>query len=137
MENFERFRTQHTIVLTTLKRDGTAVATPVSIALGDDPTKAYFRTWMTAGKAKRIRNNNRVTVAPSTFRGKVTGSTTHAEARLLHGLEDGEARRLLGRKYPIMHGILVPLGHKLQRVVTCHYTLTAVNEPTGEAPGQD
>jgi len=36
MDTFERFRDQHTVVLTTFRRDGTAVPTPVSLAVGDD-----------------------------------------------------------------------------------------------------
>jgi uncharacterized protein len=120
---FERFRNQHTVVLTTCKRDGTSVPTPVSIAVDPDPTKGYVRTWSTAGKAKRIAHNPRVTVAPSTFRGRSTGAEVAAVARLLSGAEGDHARRLLRRKHPIMHGVLVPLGHRLRRYVTQHYEL--------------
>ena len=123
METFERFRDQHTVVLTTFKRDGTSVATPVSIAVDADPTKAYVRTWSTAGKAKRIVHNPRATVAPSTFRGRITGAESAAIARLLSGAESVHARRLLRRKHPIMHGVLVPFGHRMRRYETQHYEL--------------
>ena len=129
MDTFERFRDQHTVVLTTFRRDGTGVPTPVSLAVGDDPTTGFMRTWSTAGKAKRMLNNARVTVAPSTFRGKVTGAETVAEARLLSGVEDARARRLLRRKHPILHGVLVPLGHRIQRNRTQHYELRPVDDP--------
>lgn len=128
MDDFERFRGQHTVVLTTFRRDGTAVPTPVSLAVGDDPTTVYIRTWSTSGKAKRMRNNDRVVVAPSTFRGKVTGPPTPAEARLLSGAEDEHARHLLRRKHPILHGVLVPLGHRIQRNRTQHYELRSVDD---------
>jgi hypothetical protein len=128
MDNFERFRDQHTVVLTTFKRDGTAVPTPVSLAVADDPTTGYLRTWSTSGKAKRMRNNDRVVVAPSTFRGKVTGPATPAEARLLGGAEDDHARQLLRRKHPILHGVLVPLGHRIQRNRTQHYELRPIDD---------
>jgi PPOX class probable F420-dependent enzyme len=124
METFEPLRNQRTIVITTFRRDGTGVPTPVSIAVDDDPSRAYVRSWTTAGKAKRIRNNSRVTLAASTFRGKVTGPTIGADARLLEGSEDDAAGRWLRRKYPILHGLLVPLVHKLRHHTTCHYALT-------------
>jgi hypothetical protein len=97
------------------------VPTPVSIAVDPDPTKGYVRTWSTAGKAKRIGHNPRVTVAPSTFRGRITGVEVEAVARLLSGPESDHARLLLRRKHPIMHGVLVPLGHRLRRYETQHY----------------
>jgi PPOX class probable F420-dependent enzyme len=123
VETFERFRNQHTVVLTTFRRDGTSVPTPVSIAVDADPTKGYVRTWSTAGKVGRIRHNPRVTVAPSTFRGRITGAAVAAVARLLSGAEGDHARRLLRRKHPLMHGVLVPLGHRLRRYETQHYEL--------------
>jgi uncharacterized protein len=123
METFERFRHQHTVVLTTFKRDGTPVPTPLSMAVNTDPTKGYVRTWSTSGKAKRIRHNARVTVAPSTFRGRITGPAVEATARLLSDADGDHARRLLRRKHPIMHGLLVPFGHRLRRLETQHYEL--------------
>jgi uncharacterized protein len=42
-----------TIQLVTYKRDGTAVATPVSVAVAGD--RAFFRTYDQAGKARRLR----------------------------------------------------------------------------------
>jgi len=61
-----------TVLLTTFKRDGTAVGTPVSIAL--DGERAYFRTWDKAWKAKRIANNPQVEVAPAPFGASRRGS---------------------------------------------------------------
>ena len=127
METFEHLRDQYTVVLTTFKRDGTAVPTPVSIAVDSDSTKGYVRTWSTAGKAKRIRHNPRVTVAPSTFRGRIIGAEVAAVARLLSGAEGDHARRLLRRKHPIMHRLLVPLGHRLRRYETQHFELRPAN----------
>ena len=47
-----------TILLTTYKRDGTPVPTPVSIAFDGD--RAFFRSYDQAWKTKRLRNNARV-----------------------------------------------------------------------------
>jgi PPOX class probable F420-dependent enzyme len=56
-----------TILLTTYKRDGAPVATPVSIAFDGD--RAFFRSSDEAWKTKRLRNNPSVDVAPATLRG--------------------------------------------------------------------
>ena len=50
----DTLRQTKTILLTTYKRSGDPVATPVSIAFADD--RAFFRTYDKAGKAKRLRN---------------------------------------------------------------------------------
>jgi len=58
----EPFVRQRAVLLTTYRRDGRPVGTPVSIAVDED--RAFFRTWDTTGKFKRIRNNPEVEVAP-------------------------------------------------------------------------
>jgi PPOX class probable F420-dependent enzyme len=112
---------QHTIVLTTYRRDGTPVDTPVSIAI--DGQRAFVRTWDTTGKMKRIRNNTDVAIAPSTFFGRVTGPAIGARARVLNDSEAVVAWRALARKYPLLHGIFVPLIHRLRRNKTIHLEL--------------
>ena len=108
--------------MTTYKRDGTAVPTPVTIAVDGD--RAYVRTWDSAWKAKRMRNNPAVLVAPSTVRGRPTGPSIAARSRLLDGEEATRAGRALARRQPILQGVLVPLYHKLMRYRTLHYELT-------------
>jgi uncharacterized protein len=111
-----------TALLTTYKRDGTPVATPVTVAVVDD--RAYFRTWDTSWKAKRLRRNPEVEVAPSTARGEPRGEPVAATARLLSGSEERAARRALTRRSPVLQGVLVPLAHRLARYRTVHYELT-------------
>ena len=120
-----RFVCQKTILLKTKKRDGTWVATPVSIVVEHD--RAYVRTYDKSWKAKRLRNFPEVRFAPSTFRGKPTGQELHARARLLDGEEAQRAARLLARKYPVLHGVLVPFSHKVMRTKTLHYELSEVD----------
>jgi uncharacterized protein len=55
-----------TILLTTYKRDGTPVPTPVSVAFDGD--RAFFRSYDQAWKTKRLRNDARVEIAPATLR---------------------------------------------------------------------
>jgi PPOX class probable F420-dependent enzyme len=114
---------QKTIAVTTYKRDGTPSTSPISIAVDGD--HAYIRTWHTSWKAKRLRRNPTVLIAPSTGRGRPTGQALAAKARLLGGDEARHARQLLAAKYPLLQAVTVPLGHRLMRVRTLHYELTA------------
>jgi hypothetical protein len=43
---------------------------------------------------------------------------------VLEGEESAHARRLLARKYPVSHGLLVPLVHRLRGNKTIHVELT-------------
>lgn len=121
------FVRQKTVLLTTYKRDGTEVGTPVSIVVDGD--RAYVRSYAKAFKTLRIRNNPEVRVAPSTARGRVTGTAFRAHARRLGGVEDARARHLLGRKQPLLHGVAVPWMHRVARGKTgdtVHFEITPV-----------
>jgi PPOX class probable F420-dependent enzyme len=115
------FAGRRTILLTTFRRDGTPVPTPVSIAVEGD--HAFVRTYDRAGKVKRLRNNPDVEIAPSTVTGKPTGDSIRARMRLLDGEAAAHAARLLARKHPVLHGFLVPLLHRLKGYRTLHYEL--------------
>jgi PPOX class probable F420-dependent enzyme len=117
----EPFVEQWAVLLTTYKRDGTPVGTPVNIAVDGD--RAFVRTFDTAWKLKRIRNYPEVEVAPSMWRGSPTGSAIRARARVLEGEESAYAGRLLARKHPILHRFLVPLVHRLRGNRTIHIEL--------------
>ena len=110
MPAFDQFTRRRTGLLTTYKRDGTAVSTPVTIAVDGD--RAYVRTWDSAWKAKRMRNNPAVLMAPSTVRGRATGPAIGARSRLLDGEEARRAARAIARRQPVLQGLLVPLAHK-------------------------
>lgn len=121
---FEPFAHQKYVLLTTYRRDGTPVGTPVHIAVDGD--RAFVRTWDTAWKVKRIRNNPEVEVAPSTMRGKPTGPAIQARARILEGDESAYAGRAIARKHRILHGFLVPLVHRLRGNETVHIELKPI-----------
>lgn len=121
------FISQRTVLLTSYRCDGTPVGTPVHIAAEGD--RAFVRTWDSAGKMKRIRNNPAVTVAPSTVRGAPTGPAMQARARILAGDGPTGLSRLVAREYPILHGFLIPLTHRLRGNRTMHIELT----PTASA----
>lgn len=131
----EPFVRQTTVLLTTYRRNGAAVGTPVNIAV--DGSRAFFRTWDTTWKLKRIRNNPEVEVAPSTIGGKPTGPSIRARARVLSGNEAAYAARAIARKHPILHGFAVPLLHRLRRNKTMHVELTPVVRQLNTAGGSD
>jgi uncharacterized protein len=88
---------QKYISLTTFRKTGVGVATPVWF--GEEDGKLYVMTRSDMGKAKRIRNNPRVRVAPCTIRGTVTGAEFAATAHLLPPEEHARARQTINRKY--------------------------------------
>src|SRR5918995_4101418 len=118
------FVSQHTVLLTTYRRNGTPVGTPVHIAVDGD--RAFVRTWDTTWKLKRIRNNPEVRVAPCTAGGRPTGPAILARARVLGGDESEYAAEMLARKYPILHGVLIPRLHRLRGNRTMHIELTSL-----------
>lgn len=112
---------QWAVLLTTRKRDGTLVGTPVNVAVHGD--RAYFGTPANTAKVKRLRNFPDVELAPCTPRGTPTGSTLRARARLLAGEEAAVAARRLRRKHPIVYGVLVPLELRVRRSRCLYYEL--------------
>jgi uncharacterized protein len=122
-DKLDILRQTKTVVLTTYKRDGTPVATPVSIAFDGD--RAFFRSYHKAWKTKRLRNNSEVEVAPSTLGGKPTGPAIHARARLLSGADAKLAAGALAGRHRVLQALLVPALHRLARYRTMHYELLA------------
>jgi PPOX class probable F420-dependent enzyme len=77
-------------MITTFKRDGTGVPTPVGFGVAGE--ELYFMTNEQSWKVKRLSRNPRVAVAASTLRGMVTGPTLKGLARPLAGAEADAAR---------------------------------------------
>ena len=90
-------RGQKYILLTTFRKSGVPVPTPVWF--GEDGDGLYVMTRSDMGKTKRIRNNAQVGVAPCTIRGKGTGPEFPAVARILPPEEHAHARQAINRKY--------------------------------------
>jgi PPOX class probable F420-dependent enzyme len=100
-------------LLTTYRRDGTPVDTPLSVAVDGD--RLFIRSYERAWKTKRMRNRPEVEIAPSTGRGRLQGAAIRARSRRLEGAEAREAARALARKHPLLQGVLVPLAHRVGR----------------------
>jgi uncharacterized protein len=92
------------IALTTFRKTGQRVVTPVwfAISLGT----IYVETHADAGKLKRLRHTARVTLAPCTYSGKVTGAVSEGNARILTESEESTAASAaLAKKYGIMRSL--------------------------------
>lgn len=137
---FSPLNDDSTVILTTYRRDGREVDTPVHIAVDGD--RAFIRTYSTAGKMKRIRRNQQVTLWPATTgkqnrvlallrpkAAKRAGSGIRARARVLDANEARQASSALRRKYPFLQGLLIPMSHRLMRTQTIHIELTPVDTP--------
>lgn len=114
--------TWRTMQLQTRRRDGSWVATPVSLVVVDG--HAYFRSYDAAGKYKRLRNFSEVRVARSTFGGRPLEPVQNGHARLLEGAEARLASEALARRYPLLHRRMVPWIHRRKGWTTVHYELT-------------
>jgi PPOX class probable F420-dependent enzyme len=85
------------VALTTYRRDGTPVTTPVWAAAEGE--SLYLFSNAAAGKVKRLRNSSRAAIAPCTATGKVTGAQLPAEAFNLTNDQMPKVWRLLTKKY--------------------------------------
>lgn len=85
-------------LLLTYRRDGTPVPTPVWAAPGGEGL-LYVRSERASGKLKRLRNDDRLLVAPCTVRGKPLGAPFEARARVLAPAEEHLAERALVARY--------------------------------------
>ncbi|HVB10026.1 MAG TPA: PPOX class F420-dependent oxidoreductase [Bacillota bacterium] len=86
------------ISLTTRRRDGALVSTPVWV-VSDDGRRLLVNTRADSGKVKRIRRDGRVLVAACDLRGRERGPRMEATARLLPAEAAATVLPLLRRKY--------------------------------------
>lgn len=93
------------VALTTYRRDGTPVTTPVWAAAEGD--SLYLFSNAKAGKVKRLRNSSRAAIAPCTATGKVTGAQLPAEAFNLTSDQMPKVWKLLTKKYGIAARLFV------------------------------
>jgi uncharacterized protein len=93
--------------LTSFKRDGTSVATPVWFA--EHNGKLLVETDASSGKVKRIRRDPAVRIAVCTASGRLRGDQVPAVAELLPDSEISGAERLIKRKYRADLVIIAPL----------------------------
>lgn len=95
----EELRRGRYVSLTTFRKNGTGVATPVWYAVEGEVLYAWTRS--DSWKVKRLRNDPRIVAQVCDLRGNVAEGAVRVEgtARLLEGDELRRVRKLLARKY--------------------------------------
>ena len=100
--------------LTSFRRDGSEVATPVWFVADDG--HLLVETEGSSYKVRRIRGDPHVRVALCDARGRLRGEPVDAEARILPDRERERVERLLARKYRIDRFTVLPLYRLVMKV---------------------
>jgi uncharacterized protein len=100
--------------LTSFKRDGTGVATPVWFVIDDG--RLLVKTGRESFKVKRIRRNPAVMIAPCSASGRLRGEPVPAQAQVLPPGQPDSVERLMARKYRIDRVLILPIYRALQRL---------------------
>lgn len=106
--------------MTTYRRDGRAVHTPVWFAFPENAVsgdRIYVVTGLESGKVKRIRAGSPVELAPSDWRGRPVreAETVRAAARLLPDEEAHPAEEALSGKYGLQYRIFDLVERRVPR----------------------
>ncbi|PJF48423.1 MAG: PPOX class F420-dependent oxidoreductase [Candidatus Thermofonsia Clade 3 bacterium] len=113
----QSFEGQRFLALETFRKNGVAVRTPVGFVRDGDVL--LIRTEADSGKVKRIRNNDRVRIAPSTGRGDPLGDWVEARAQILDDPAASEAaRQKIAAKYGLIWRLIegqVAIRNRLSR----------------------
>jgi PPOX class probable F420-dependent enzyme len=112
MATLEQLGSEKYLLLTTFRKDGRAVPTPLWVV--PDGTGLAFWTPAGTGKLKRIRNNGRVTVQPCDVRGNPRGEPVEAQARIGGPADRRRVGAGLKKKYGLL-GRLTLAGSKIRR----------------------
>jgi PPOX class probable F420-dependent enzyme len=96
-DKLNQFVGQRYMSLETYRRNGAPVRTPVWFV--EHNGQLMFYTMAASGKAKRLRRERRVRVAPCDARGNLKGAWLEGSARLLESKEARELYAMLNRKY--------------------------------------
>ncbi|MFJ9599677.1 PPOX class F420-dependent oxidoreductase [Streptomyces althioticus] len=102
------------LLLTSYRKNGTPVATPVWVVRDGDALGVW--TAADSWKVKRIRARGDVLVGPCDMRGNPTGDQVPAAAEICDAATTARYRQLIARKYGLM-GRLTLLGSRLRRGV--------------------
>jgi PPOX class probable F420-dependent enzyme, Rv2061 family len=113
------------VLLTTFRKDGRAVPTPVWVVRDGEHLAIW--TVRDSGKVKRIRRNGDVLIGPCDVRGRPTGDQVPGRATVLDATGTARVKAALARKYGLL-GRLTLWGSRLRRgregTVAVRITLT-------------
>ncbi|MGA5448872.1 PPOX class F420-dependent oxidoreductase [Streptomyces umbrinus] len=109
------------VSLTTFRRNGQPVPTPVGSLVHEGTL--YALTPPDTGKAKRIRGNPEVTIAPCDMKGTVPADapTVTATARLLDPAETARVQEMMKRRF-----LMYRLVHLIDRIARRERRLVAI-----------
>ncbi|MCX5254169.1 PPOX class F420-dependent oxidoreductase [Streptomyces canus] len=110
----ERLGAGKYLLLTSFRKNGTPVATPVWVVRDGDALGVWSAA--DAWKVKRIQARADVLVGPCDLRGNPTGDQIPATAEICDAATTARYRQLLARKYGIV-GRLSLFGSRLRRGV--------------------
>ncbi|GAC1367999.1 MAG: PPOX class F420-dependent oxidoreductase [Ktedonobacteraceae bacterium] len=101
---FAYLASEQYISLTTFRKSGAAIATPVWFAFDpDDDKKLYIVTEENTGKVKRLRNNSRVMLAPCDRAGKVHGAEIEARGGIVPEADRMRANAILAKRFGFLY----------------------------------
>ncbi|MFG3112418.1 PPOX class F420-dependent oxidoreductase [Streptomyces tendae] len=100
------------LLVTTYRKNGTPVATPVWVVRDGDALGVW--TVADSWKVKRVRNRADVLVGPCDVRGRPKGDQVPGTAEICDLATTARYRKLLIRKYRVV-GLLTLLGSRLRR----------------------
>ncbi|WP_354644053.1 PPOX class F420-dependent oxidoreductase [Kitasatospora camelliae] len=112
LERLIRLAAGSYLLVTTFKKDGTGVPTPVWVVRDGDALGIW--TVADSWKVRRIRNRPDVLVGPCDVRGNPTGEQVPGVAEICTPQKTAAYRTLLRQKYGLL-GVLTLLGSKVRR----------------------
>ncbi|MFG3248564.1 PPOX class F420-dependent oxidoreductase [Streptomyces sp. NPDC048187] len=120
------------LLVTTFRKNGTPVATPVWVVRDEDALGVW--TVADSWKVKRVRNRADVLVGPCDVRGRPTGGQVPGTAEICDAATTARYRKLLIRKYGVI-GLLTLFGSRLRRGLdgTVGIRITLAPGPAGES----
>lgn len=104
MDELTRLSSGKYLSLTTFKKSGDAVATPVWVAREGD--HLYVTTRADSWKVKRLRNNPDVLLAPCDMRGNITGEQVPGYGEVLDAAGSSHVRELINKRYGLTAKVL-------------------------------
>ena len=141
MDDATRFLgAQQYVELTTFRRNGKGVSTPVWIARLADPSRIGFYTTMGTGKTKRLAHTSRVTVQPCSRTGTPTPGTEPVEATaqmVQSGREFDEVQGAIRSKYGWQTRLFAVVGGLSTRRQGLTYRDTVVEVAAGSSEKAD
>ncbi|MFE1318079.1 PPOX class F420-dependent oxidoreductase [Kitasatospora phosalacinea] len=108
----DRLAAGNYLLITSYKKDGSAVPTPVWVVRDGDTLGAW--TAADSWKVKRIRRRGEVLVGPCDVRGNPSGKPLPATAAIADAETTERYRQLIARKYGLI-GRLTLFGSRLRR----------------------